>query len=106
MGMWGRLAGSAIASAGLYAARQYYRNRGTTKDECQTPLPGDELVGQPAVQTTEGVGQDVQRGRGDPQVVEQCAATDEDLPAGRVGGARCPVRLEEDPLSPFALNPP
>jgi len=45
-------------------------------------------------------------GRGDPQVVEQCAATDEDLPAGRVGGARCPVRLEEDLLSPFALNPP
>ena len=61
--MWGRLAGSAIASAGLYAARQYSRNRGTTKDECQTPLPGDELVGQPAVQTTEGVGQDAQRGR-------------------------------------------
>lgn len=53
--MWGRLAGSAIASAGLYAARQYYRNWGTTKDECETPLPGDELVEQPAVQTTEGV---------------------------------------------------
>ena len=42
--MWRRLAGSAIASAGLYAARQYYRNWGTTKDECETPLPGDELV--------------------------------------------------------------
>ena len=53
--MWGRLAGSAIAGAGLYAARQYYRNWGTTKDECETALPGDELVEQPVVQTTEGV---------------------------------------------------
>lgn len=53
--MWGRLAGSAIAGAGLLAARQYYRNWGTTKDECQMALPGDEFVEQPAVQTTEGV---------------------------------------------------
>ncbi len=52
--MWGRLAGSAVAGAGLLAARQYYRNWGTTKDECQMALPGDELVEQPAVQTTEG----------------------------------------------------
>ena len=44
-----------IASAGLYAARRYYRDWGTTKDECETPLPGDELVEQPAAQTTEGV---------------------------------------------------
>ena len=51
----GRLAGSAIAGAGLLAARQYYRNWGTTKDECQMALPGDEFVEQPAVQTTEGV---------------------------------------------------
>ena len=49
------LAGSAVASAGLFAARQYFRNWGTTKEECETPLPGDELVAQPAVQTTEGV---------------------------------------------------
>ena len=53
--MWARLASGAITSAGLYAARQYYRNWGTTKEECETPLPGDELVDQPAVQTTEGV---------------------------------------------------
>ena len=53
--MWKGVAGSAVASAGLYAARRYYRNWGTTKDECATPLPGDELVEQPAVQTTEGV---------------------------------------------------
>ena len=50
-----RLSGSVAAGAGLVAARQFYRNWGTTKDECQTPLPGDELIGQPAVQTTEGV---------------------------------------------------
>ena len=53
--MWKGLAGSAVASAGLYAARQYFRNWGTTKEECETPRPGDELVAQPAVQTTEGV---------------------------------------------------
>ncbi len=53
--MWKGLAGSAVASAGLYAARQYFRNWGTTKEECETPLPGDELVAAPAVQTTEGV---------------------------------------------------
>ena len=53
--MWKGVAGSAVASAGLSAARRYYRNWGTTKDECATPLPGDELVEQPAVQTTEGV---------------------------------------------------
>jgi hypothetical protein len=39
----------------LYAARRYYRNWGTTKDECQMKLPGDELVKQPATRTTEGV---------------------------------------------------
>ena len=53
--MWKGLAGSAVASAGLYAARQYFRNWGTTKEECEAPLPGDELVAQPAVQTTEGI---------------------------------------------------
>ena len=39
----------------LYAARRYYRNWGTTKDECRMTLPGDELVKQPATRTTEGV---------------------------------------------------
>ena len=49
------MAGSAIAGAGLLAARRYYRNWGTTKEECDTALPGDELVSQPVVQTTEGI---------------------------------------------------
>lgn len=49
------MAGSAIAGAGLLAARRYYRNWGTSKEECETPLPGDELVPDPAVQTTEGI---------------------------------------------------
>jgi hypothetical protein len=52
--MW-MMAGSAIAGAGLLAARRYYRNWGTTKEECDTALPGDELVSQPVVQTTEGI---------------------------------------------------
>ncbi len=49
------MAGSAIAGAGLLAARRYYRNWGTTKEECDTALPGDELVSQPVVQTTESI---------------------------------------------------
>jgi hypothetical protein len=53
--MWKRVVGTALAGAGLYAARRFYRNWGTTKAECETPLPGDELVRRPAVQTTEGV---------------------------------------------------
>ncbi len=39
----------------LLAARQFFRNWGTTKAECATPLPGDSLIGQPAVVTTEGI---------------------------------------------------
>ncbi len=39
----------------LYAARRYYRNWGTTKAECQMLLPGDALVADPAIQTTEAV---------------------------------------------------
>ncbi len=42
-------------AAVLMAARQFFRNwGGTTKAECSMPLPGDDLVGQPAVVTTEG----------------------------------------------------
>ncbi|HTY27040.1 MAG TPA: SRPBCC family protein, partial [Mycobacterium sp.] len=41
--MWKGVLGSAAAAAGLYAARRFYRNWGTTKEECETPLPGDEL---------------------------------------------------------------
>ena len=39
----------------LYGARRYYRNWGATKGECEMRLPGDTLVGDPAVQTTEAV---------------------------------------------------
>lgn len=46
---------AALTVGALYAARRYYRNWGTTKDECQMTLPGDELVKQPATRTTEGV---------------------------------------------------
>jgi hypothetical protein len=45
----------ATAAAILYAGRRYYRNWGATKDECETPLPGDELVADPALQTTDAV---------------------------------------------------
>lgn len=45
----------AAVAALLYAARRYYRNWGTTKEECRSKLPGDELLGRPAVQSTEGV---------------------------------------------------
>ena len=41
--------------AGLYAARRYYRNWGTSKAECRTRLFGDDLVGDPVIQVTEAV---------------------------------------------------
>jgi len=46
---------AAALAGGLYAARKYYRNWGTTKQECRMRLPGDELVGDPVVQATEAV---------------------------------------------------
>jgi hypothetical protein len=39
----------------LYGARRYFRNWGTAKDECVMRLPGDELMRQPVLQSTEGV---------------------------------------------------
>ena len=39
----------------LYAARRYYRNWGATKAECRMVLPGDRVVTDPAIQTTEAV---------------------------------------------------
>ena len=39
----------------LYAARQYYRNWGATKEESLLQLPGDALIGDPVVQATEAV---------------------------------------------------
>lgn len=68
--MWKNVAGAAAAGAGLYAARRFYRNWGTTKEECETPLPGDELVGRPAVQTTEGVWIDAPAGAVWPWLVQ------------------------------------
>lgn len=53
--MASKLVRVAAGVALLYAARRFYRNWGTTKEECRMTLPGDELVAQPAVQTTEGV---------------------------------------------------
>ena len=43
-----RLVRAVIGSAALYGARRYYRNWGTTKQECQQNLPGDEHDSQPA----------------------------------------------------------
>src|SRR4051794_27690859 len=50
-----KLVWTAAGVALLYAARQYFRNWGTTKEESRMSLLGDELVGGPLVQTTEGV---------------------------------------------------
>jgi hypothetical protein len=45
---------TAIA-AGLYAARRFSHDWGSTKEECRAKLPGDELVRRPRIQTTEAV---------------------------------------------------
>ncbi len=50
-----RITETAALFAMLYAARRYYRNWGATKGERQMRLPGDALVGDPAIQTTEAV---------------------------------------------------
>ncbi|MGO9154237.1 SRPBCC family protein [Mycobacterium sp.] len=50
-----RITLTATLFAVLYGARRYYRNWGATKGECEMRLPGDSLVGDPAVQTTEAV---------------------------------------------------
>jgi hypothetical protein len=50
-----RIAETAAALAMLYGARRYYRNWGATKAECRMLLPGDTLVANPAIQTTEAV---------------------------------------------------
>lgn len=53
--MRGKLGRVVILAALLYAARRYYRNWGTTKDECRMQLPGDELIKPPSTRTTEGI---------------------------------------------------
>jgi len=50
-----RIAEAAALLTVLYCAREYYRNWGATKAEYRMRLPGDALVGDPAVQTTEAV---------------------------------------------------
>lgn len=50
-----RIVGLTALAATLYAVRRYYGNWGATKEECRMRLPGDELVGEPAVQATEAV---------------------------------------------------
>jgi len=50
-----RIAQAAALAGLLYAARRYYRNWGATKAECRMSLPGDALVGDPAIQTTEAL---------------------------------------------------
>lgn len=50
-----RLAQTAVLLTVLYGARRYYRNWGATKAESQMRVPGDALVSDPAVQTTEAV---------------------------------------------------
>ncbi len=55
-----RITETSVALAALYAARKYYRDWGTTKAECQMRLPGDALVADPAIQTTEALYIDAQ----------------------------------------------
>ncbi|MDY6995655.1 MAG: SRPBCC family protein [Actinomycetota bacterium] len=43
------------AGAVLYAARRYFRDWGTTKDESSRELPGDDLIAPPVLRATEGV---------------------------------------------------
>ncbi len=62
-----RLAGTIAL---LYAARRYFRNWGTTKDECRMPLAGDELVDAPVAQTTEAVWIDAPAGAVWPWLVQ------------------------------------
>jgi hypothetical protein len=50
-----RTAETTVLLAVLYGARRYYRDWGTTKAESQMLLPGDTLVADPAIQTTEAV---------------------------------------------------
>jgi hypothetical protein len=93
-----KLARAAALVALLYAARRYYRNWGTTKDECQMTLPGDELVRRPATRTTEGVTIDAPAEAVWRQVVErhQPAMTIE-----RVIDNRAVVLLGEPPDFPW-----
>jgi hypothetical protein len=50
-----RIAQTTVLLTVLYCTRRYYRNWGATKAESQMRVPGDALVSDPAVQTTEAV---------------------------------------------------
>jgi hypothetical protein len=62
-----RLAGM---MATLYATRRYYRNWGTTKEECQMFLDGDDLIAGPVLRSTEAVSIDGQPGAVWPWLVQ------------------------------------
>lgn len=49
------VAAATAAGVLLYGARRYFRNWGSTKEECRMPLPGDELLHRPVLQTTEAI---------------------------------------------------
>lgn len=53
--MTSHLAQFAGAGALLYAARRYYRDWGTTKEECRMPMAGDDLIAGPVTRTTEAI---------------------------------------------------
>lgn len=65
-----RITEAAGLLAALYCARRYFRNWGTTKAECQMRLPGDTLVGDPAIQVTEAVYIDAPASAVWPQVLQ------------------------------------
>jgi hypothetical protein len=52
---WRRIALAAGPAMLLYATRRYFHDWGTTKEECRTGLPGDELMRSPVLRTTEGI---------------------------------------------------
>lgn len=45
----------AVLGAAAFASRRYYRNWGATHQECETVYPGDELVADPAIVSTQAV---------------------------------------------------
>ena len=48
----------AALGAAAFASRRYYRNWGATHHECETTYPGDELVPDPAIVSTQAVSVD------------------------------------------------
>ncbi|WP_036403402.1 hypothetical protein [Mycolicibacterium cosmeticum] len=71
----------AALAAVLYGARRYWRNWGTTKEECETALSGDERLHAPQVTTTEGVWVDRPVDQVWPSVVRQLRTEGDGKPA-------------------------